>query len=344
MFDDVFAVINDWFPGNQELMLEESNLNSDEVSQVFESEYNLFLIENNSDFTEEQSLLDAVESSDNFNSLAENSVINYEENLAELANIAEVAETETLSYSSDPFYYYDNSFDYHLYEENWDLSEFDGVGNPFADADCWQQQQGQNSCAVVAQMGVYESITGVELSEDAVCEFAEVNGLFDPRIGTYPKDVGRILNHFGVPTETQYDADLNDIAEALERGDKVIVGLDANEIWQPLRDEYGNPLEQSDGGHAVWVTGIDQADDGSIKLILNDSGTPDGQMKVVDAVDFVNAWDDFGNQIVVAHNSPPAEDNLVSSLGGYYNADGTYHYTSDNTDRDPETGAIIRQW
>jgi hypothetical protein len=30
--------------------------------------------------------------------------------------------------------------------------------------------------------------------------------------------------------------------------------------------------------------------------------------------------------------------------GGYYNADGTYHYTSDNTDRDPSTGAIIRRW
>jgi hypothetical protein len=31
-------------------------------------------------------------------------------------------------------------------------------------------------------------------------------------------------------------------------------------------------------------------------------------------------------------------------FGGYYNADGTYHWTSDNTDRDPNTGAIVRRW
>ncbi len=320
MFDNVFGIINDWFPDNQELVFEESSFNSSDISnEPINLKYNnVSLLENNSDFTQQQSLLDPVESADNINSLSENSVINYDDNvnslaensvidsqknLAELANITEVPETKTLSYYSDPFYYYDDSWNYYVYEENWDISEFDGVGNPFADADCWQQQQGQNSCAVVAQMGVYESITGVELSEDEVCEFAQDNGLFHPDIGTYPEDVGKILNHFGVPTETYYNADLNDIASALERGDKVIVGLDANEIWQPLRDEYGNPLEQTDGGHAVWITGIDQADDGSVKLILNDSGTSDGQMKVVDAVDFLNAWNDFGNQIVVTNIS-----------------------------------------
>jgi len=40
------------------------------------------------------------------------------------------------------------------------------------------------------------------------------------------------------------------------------------------------------------------------------------------------------------------DDRLQSepAFGGYYNSDGTYHYTSDNTDRDPETGAIVRRW
>jgi hypothetical protein len=62
----------------------------------------------------------------------------------------------------------------------------------------------------------------------------------------------------------------------------------------------GSPIEQSNAGHAVWVTGIDQQPDGSVKIILNDSGTPDGQMKAVDAEDFLNAWEDFGNFVVVA--------------------------------------------
>ena len=37
------------------------------------------------------------------------------------------------------------------WDENWHPSQFDGWGNPIAEAEHWQQQQGGNSCAVVAQ-------------------------------------------------------------------------------------------------------------------------------------------------------------------------------------------------
>jgi len=115
--------------------------------------------------------------------------------------------------------------------------------------------------------------------------------------------VGKLLNELGVPTEQKYDSTLLDIADALEKGDRIIVGLDANEIWQPIRDKLGNPLEQTDAGHAVWVTGIDTKPDGSVKIILNDSGDPNGMMKVVDALDFLNAWEDYGNFLVTADAS-----------------------------------------
>ena len=183
----------------------------------------------------------------------------------------------------------------------WEPDRFEGWGNPIEDADCWQLQDGQNSCAVVAQIGVYESITGEDISEAEACQIAEENGWFDPEIGTYPENVGKLLEALGIPTEQRYEANLEDIATALERGDKVIVALDANEIWTPIRDPAtGSPVEQSNGGHAVWVTGIDQQPDGSVQIILNDSGTPDGRMKAVDAADFLNAWQDYGNLLVVA--------------------------------------------
>lgn len=289
MFDDIFSVIDHWFGQNPELNFEESNLDFFKSSDLINSESDI-LINDSQEFNQEESY--NFDDTNLINNFTENSVTHID-------NSDQAIETEMLSSFSA-------STDYYPYEENWDVSQFNGVGNPFEDANCWQQQNGQNSCAVVAQRGIIESITGNDLSEEQVCQFAEANGLFDPNTGTFPNDVGKILNAFGLTTESHFDANLNDIAEALERGDKVIVGLDANEIWQPIRDANGNPIEQDDGGHAVWVTGIDQAEDGSIKLILNDSGTPDGQMKVVDAADFANAWDDFGNQIVVAHNTPPS--------------------------------------
>ncbi|ELR99455.1 hypothetical protein [Gloeocapsa sp. PCC 73106] len=45
-----------------------------------------------------------------------------------------------------------------------DYSQFDRIGDPIADADCWQKQDGQNSCAVIAQIGIYESMTGDDIS------------------------------------------------------------------------------------------------------------------------------------------------------------------------------------
>lgn len=204
----------------------------------------------------------------------------------------------------------DDDAQWHMPETSWHATDFDGLGDPVHEAPYWNQQSGENSCAVVAQMSILESLTGEQLSEEAVCRIAEEHHWFDPQTGTAPEDIGKILNAFGVPTEQKTDASLVDIAVALERGDKVIVGLDALEIWQPIRDDAGNPVEQTlpggrDAGHAVWVTGIDQQPDGSVKLILNDSGTPDGLMKAVDAYDFVNAWSDYGNFLVVAH--PPAQ-------------------------------------
>jgi hypothetical protein len=80
------------------------------------------------------------------------------------------------------------------------------------------------------------------------------------------------------------------------------VGLDANEIWDPIYDYFGNPLEQEDGGHAVWVTGIDYGWDGSISIILNDSGTPNGMASVIAYADFMNAWQDYGNFVSIADN------------------------------------------
>ncbi|MBK1987639.1 C39 family peptidase [Sphaerospermopsis aphanizomenoides BCCUSP55] len=205
----------------------------------------------------------------------------------------------------------DESFDENLYfssdtewlasDNDWHPSQFDGWGNPIADAEHWQQQQGNNSCAVVAQISILESITGVEITEAEACELAEAKGWFDPETGTTAEHIGKFLEHYGVPCEKSYNGTLEDIADALEKGDKVIVGLDAHEIWHPARDPMtGSPLEQANGGHAVWVTGIDTEPDGSVKIILNDSGTDTGQMKVVDAEDFLNAWEDYGNLLVVA--------------------------------------------
>ena len=196
---------------------------------------------------------------------------------------------------------------------HWDPAHFDGLGTPVQDATHWHHQHSNASCAVVAQAGIYESLTGHPLSEDAACHMAQQNGIFDPDTGTRPQDMGKLLDILGVPTETHWNASPADLVDALERGDKVMVAVNANEIWHPVHENSGTVVSQRPAGHAIWVTGIERAPDGSYCVILNDSGTPNGQGEAVALMDFQHAWQEFGGEMVVAH-APPAV-NPAATLG-----------------------------
>jgi hypothetical protein len=161
-------------------------------------------------------------------------------------------------------------------------------GDPLTDADYWREQDGANSCAVVAQISVYESLTGEYIPEADAADYAYEQGWFDPDSGTFLEDTGNILEDLGIETYSSDNNTFADLEDALARGDKAIVALDGNEIWEPI----GNSQEQADAGHAVWVTGIDYESNGSVNVIINDSGTPDGSSSVVDYYDFINAWSD----------------------------------------------------
>jgi photosystem II stability/assembly factor-like uncharacterized protein len=175
-------------------------------------------------------------------------------------------------------------------------------GDPLADADYWREQNGANSCAVVAQISVYESLTGEYIPEADAADYAYEQGWFDPDGGTLPEDTGNILEDLGIETYTSYDVSFTDLEDALAIGDKPIVALDANEIWEPQYDRRGNSLEQSDAGHAVWVTGIDYESNGSVNIILNDSGITNGSSSVVEYDDFINAWSDSDYFAAIAEN------------------------------------------
>jgi hypothetical protein len=175
-------------------------------------------------------------------------------------------------------------------------------GDPLTDAAYWRQQAGGASCAVVAQISVYESLTGYRISEADACNYAQSQGWFDPQTGTQPTNIVSILNALGIATYGGSNSTINQLAYALSVGDKPVVGLDASEIWEPQYDRYGNPLEQADKGHAVWVTGIDVKPNGSVNVVLNDSGTSFGQAEVVSYSDFYNAWQDYDFCMSVADN------------------------------------------
>jgi hypothetical protein len=175
-------------------------------------------------------------------------------------------------------------------------------GNPGAEAPYWREQQRNDSCDVVAQASIYQSITGQYVSEEEACQIAASQGWFSEGKGTPAEYSGNLLNHLDVPISRTYGATLEDIKSALTDGKKVLVGVDAREIWAPVWDEFEMPVEQADLGHTVWVTGVKQELDGSYQIVLNDSGTWYGQEFSVDYEDFANAWQDEDFALVVAND------------------------------------------
>lgn len=173
------------------------------------------------------------------------------------------------------------------------------VGPAAPDSEYWHPQEGDNSCAVACQRGILEAVTGESFSESELSTFAEERGWYDPEIGTPMSSVGNLLEANGIPVTQGHDRSLLDLVEALQSDQKIIVGLDANEIWHPMDDVNGSPAELPDLGHAVRVTDISLNDAGALEVTVNDTGIPDGHGKVLAAEDFLNAWDDFGNHATI---------------------------------------------
>lgn len=186
----------------------------------------------------------------------------------------------------------------------------DYIGEPPMDAMThWHLQESPDTCAVAAQEFVLDDITGVDHSEAELVSIAEANGWYTPGGGTAPDDVGKLLDCFGVPTETQHGASVDDLAAALAEGKHVIVGVDSGELAHPGGYDPDDPLDQYPGipgqgaDHAVQVIGIDNSDPANPMVVLNDPGRPDGQGGGVPLSIFAEAWEDSGNLLVTAWRS-----------------------------------------
>ena len=227
------------------------------------------------------------------------------------------------------------------------------IGDPAQDMASWYHQVHPDTCAIASQGFVIESLTGHHISENALVHEAQQHGWYAPGSGTPMYHVGDLLEAHGIHTIHKEGASLADIAGELQQHQKVLVGVNGEDFWyhgspnDPLALYPGIPGQHAD--HAVQVIGINDRQPDHPLVIINDPGSPDGKGLEIPAEVFYQAWSTSGYYMVATteHSQIPAQDighRATDLYGGYYNADGTYHYESDNTDRDPQTGAIVRRW
>jgi len=187
-------------------------------------------------------------------------------------------------------------------------------GDPDAAAQYWLPQH-YDDCGLMAVADVVGQLSGDTVSEQEIINVAQQTpsqthpgsiyikpaDVADPNsgLGSDPRDIVVLLKQFGI-TAVITDEELADepdgtptgmeaLAEYLDEGHKVIVGVNAETIWDVAGD-------RTHADHAVVVTGIDTTEG---VVHLNDSGIKEGRDEQVSIDTFAAAWATSDNTMIV---------------------------------------------
>lgn len=169
-------------------------------------------------------------------------------------------------------------------------------GDPSSSMEQWEYQGNTGRCALYSQKFIVEEFTGQDIDISEFVSIAESNGWFSDDFGTTFLNTNKMLDYYGIENEMSFHNDIEDIESCLSEGGRVIVAIDANEIWYGEGDDLFSP--SSGANHAVEVIGIDYSDPDHPMVILNDSGNPNGKGEMVPLDDFMDAWKDGECQMI----------------------------------------------
>lgn len=169
-------------------------------------------------------------------------------------------------------------------------------GDPESAMEEWEYQGDTGRCALYAQKFVIEELTDMEIDMEELAGLAEEKGWFSEDSGTPMLNMDKVLHYYGIDSDMSFHNDITDIQECLESGGKIIVAVDADEIWYGENDDLFTPGDGAN--HAVEVIGFDRTDPDEPMVILNDSGNPNGCGEMVPLETFLDAWEDSNCQMI----------------------------------------------
>jgi hypothetical protein len=183
--------------------------------------------------------------------------------------------------------------------QHFDPNNFDPdsiIGDPAGAIDVFYPQSVDGPCAAVAQGFVIQQLTGEVMTEADLSAMSEAYEWYAPGGGTYPHNVGNIMLEHGLTVARGTDYTIDDIADVLENGGGVVVGVRAADLYP---GDWYSPGMGAD--HAIQVIGIDNSNPDFPMVILNDSGIQHGGGIMIPLDSFLNAWEASGNFMVSAY-------------------------------------------
>lgn len=159
------------------------------------------------------------------------------------------------------------------------------------------QQPDDHSCALRSQQIILRDF-GIDIPFEDLEQIALEAGVYSEK-GTYTYDIGKVLEIAGVGMHQVYGSTIFDLTHELSQGHRVIVSVDADELWYNDRivDKAKNWLNdvigKQGGNHALIVAGVEVNPDNpnDVKVVLTDPGS--GGLRIEYPLDqFMDAWQD----------------------------------------------------
>lgn len=222
------------------------------------------------------------------------------------------------------------------------------IGDPSSQMDDWIFQNTNDNCAVAAEVSIIHQFIGNDLNLDDASYISASHGWYQPGMGTDPSEIGNLMDLSGISNHSVMGATIEQLALELQNGHGVIVGVNADELWdegilndikQFFLDAFGldniNPAN-----HAVVVTGIDLSNPNNPMVIINDSGTPNGAAVKYPLDQFTDAWENSGfyytaTDVPIPGSAFESPASLGFDVGGFLGL-ATTIYTGD-----PLAGEVV---
>lgn len=181
------------------------------------------------------------------------------------------------------------------------------------------QQPDDHSCALRSQQIVLRDF-GIDIPFKDLEQIALDNGVYSNE-GTYTYDIGKVLQLAGVGMHQTIGNSVDDLINELAQGHRVIVSVDAYELWhnntmaEKMRNWFKDAIGNQGGNHALIVAGIeiDPNHPKNSKAILTDPGA--GHLRIEYPMEqFKGAWGDSNCFMAATNDSAPYQYDATTGM------------------------------
>lgn len=181
------------------------------------------------------------------------------------------------------------------------------------------QQPDDHSCGLRCQQIILRDF-GIDIPFEELEKYALDAGVYSEN-GTYTYDIGKVLEMAGVDMHQVQGGTIYDLTNELAQGHRVIVSVDAYELWNndtimgKLTNWMNDVVGHQGGNHALIVAGVEvnPSNPNDVKVVLTDPGA--GHLRIEYPFDqFMDAWKDSNCFMAATDHAAPFQYDAATGM------------------------------